>query len=133
MKELTFREVIANIKEGEIWADRNYEISKDSQGLEIKRMDGFLEKDDNTNPLMYFYNGNQYKLKRKEYTFTEAFKAYEEGKIIESVETNTKFKRAENKLEFYKSKHHEKYIQCSYGVEFRTKEIRGKWYIGEVE
>lgn len=75
--EKTFREVIADIKEGEIWEGGNpskIRIRCSPQGIEISGLDNWG----------YIGKNVIFKLQRKEYTFEEAFKAYEEGKEIES-------------------------------------------------
>lgn len=72
MKELTFKEVIANIKEGQIW-ESDIKIIKCSINGNIT----VRSKIDNNSQIMNFNKDNLYKLKREEYTFQEAFKAYE--------------------------------------------------------
>lgn len=62
----TFREVIATIKEGEVWVN---EVSPISFIRIIE--DGVLDFNENEGVNLY----NTYTLKRKEYTFEEAFKA----------------------------------------------------------
>ena len=71
MKELTFKEVIANIKEGEVWESEEKIIRKISGAIVI----GLKDKE-NIGSEMGFLDNVKYKLKRKEYTFEEAFKAY---------------------------------------------------------
>lgn len=119
MKELTFKEVIANIKEGQIW-ESDIKIIKCSSSGNISVRSKF---DDNTQ-IMTFNKNNLYKLKREEYTLQEAFKAYEEGKEIESCYTATKFcenKYLENNV----------YADWKLSVRFKVDEIKGKWYINE--
>lgn len=121
LKELTFREVIANIKEGEVW-ESDIKIIKCSINGNIS----VRSKIDNNSQIMNFNKDNLYKLKREEYTFQEAFKAYEEGKEIESCYTATKF--CEN--EYLKN---DVYSDWKLGVRFKVDEIKGKWYINEVD
>ena len=79
MQEKTFREVIADIKEGEVWVNDTAPISF------IKlRPGGILDFNINVGINLKV----KYKLQRKEYTFEEAFKAYEEGKEIQSASTD---------------------------------------------
>lgn len=80
MKELTFKEVIANIKEGEVWESEEKIIQKISCAIVI----GLKDKE-NIGSEMGFLDNVKYKLQRKEYTFEEAFKAYKEGRIPEST------------------------------------------------
>ena len=125
--EKTFKEVIEDIKEKEIWENENFilMLSFDKK-IKIKHKEGF---DDCV--AIYIDVNSKFKLKREPHSFTEAFKAYEEGKEIESLESGYKYKQ--NKMfltdgykmfltdgwyDFYDHK----------GI-FSLKEIRGKWYI----
>lgn len=105
MKELTFKEVIANIKEGEVWEALSVKIRKDSFGIQLNGLGGNATISDNF----------RFKLKRKEYTFEEAFKAYEEGKAIES----------------FKGTSYVKHYEEEYFEKISIEEIRGKWYIND--
>ena len=127
MKELTFREVIANIKEGEVWESEILEIYLDNKTSEL-----VLKHKTN-----YFYcreigikKEKKFKLKRPQYTFQEAFKAFEEGKEIESCESGFKFEIYEDatkiKREGYKTIYEHKAVKI-----FSTEEIKGKWYIND--
>lgn len=119
MKELTFREVIANIKEGEVWERVDDEYI--SNRIELKN--GQLNQYNFWNGKMDFtlkeagliLDKTLYKLKRPQYTFQEAFKAFEEGKEIESCESGYIYNTTEENVEevFYKY------------------EIQGKWYIND--
>ena len=124
MIEKTFREVIATIKEGEIWENEIYSISKDADGLSIKRLDKYIQKDIKDTPYMHLYDKTLFELQRKQYTFEEAFKAYEEGKEIESCYSQYKYKK-EGGLDLYSKTENEWYGEDSFEID----EIRGKWYI----
>ena len=100
--EKTFREVIADIKEGEVWENENRKITINDLG-EI-----FIK--DKITGLRSFNPKVKYKLKRKEYTFEEAFKAYEEGKEIQSASTDKIYHKEKDFL-------------------FASYEISKKWYI----
>lgn len=116
--EKTFREVIADIKEGEIWEGGNpskIRIRCSPQGIEISGLDNWG----------YIGKNVIFKLQRKEYTFEEAFKAYEEGKEIENKENKNKYKKVEDK-DLVK----EKGIWDDFDF-FEICEIRGKWYIND--
>lgn len=107
----TFREVIADIKEGEVWESHCKKIIGFKDGdFEIRDNDG--HKFGNA---VSIRSANKYRLKRKEYTFEEAFKAYEEGKEIESLDSNKKY---------YQDRSNEGLIDY-----LNIEEIRGKWYI----
>lgn len=121
--EKTFREVIADIKEGQVW---------ENSLLKIRFLrNGYIDIE-NT---MGWENGTgisimadlKFTLQRKKYTFEEAFKAYEEGKEIESVHSGYRYKR-ENGKDLYFSKITERWAE---NEEFKTKEIMNMWYINE--
>lgn len=120
MKELTFREVIANIKEGEVWERVDGEYI--SNRIELKN--GQLKQYNFWNGKMSFtlkeagviFDKTLYKLKRPQYTFQEAFKAFEEGKEIESCESGDIYNTTEEDVEY----------KLFYGYE-----IQGKWYIND--
>ena len=113
MKELTFREVIANIKEDEIWEGREYTITLLGNRIAINYNDG-----DEYNGVYPLIEGT-FKLKRPQYTFQEAFKAFEEGKEIESCVTNCVYSK-ELTTTYLEN------LIC-----FTPKEIRNKWYIND--
>lgn len=110
MKEITFREVIANIKEDEIWEGREYTITLLGNRIAINYNDG-----DEYNGVYPLIEGT-FKLKRPQYTFQEAFKAFEEGKEIESCESGDIYNTTEEDVEDK--------LFCGY-------EIQGKWYIND--
>lgn len=120
MKELTFREVIANIKEGEVWERVDDEYI--SNRIELKN--GQLNQYNIWNGKMDFtlkeagliLDKTLYKLKRPQYTFQEAFKVFEEGKEIESCESGHIYNTTEENVE----------DRLFYGYE-----IQGKWYIND--
>lgn len=134
MKELTFREVIANIKEGEVWERVDDEYI--SNRIELKN--GQLNQYNFWNGKMDFtlkeagliLDKTLYKLKRPQYTFQEAFKAFEEGKEIESCESGFKYEIYEDatkiKRKDYKTIYEYKAVKI-----FSTEEIKGKWYIND--
>ena len=109
MKELTFREVIANIKEDEIWEGREYTITFLWKRIAIIHNDG--DEYSGVYPLIE----DTFKLKRPQYTFQEAFKAFEEGKEIESCESGYIYNTTEENVEEV----------------FYRREIQGKWYIND--
>lgn len=116
----TFREVIADIKEGEVWESHCKKIIGFKDGdFEIRDNDG--HKFGNA---VSIRSANKYRLKRKEYTFEEAFKAYEEGKEIESRYNQYKYKKIDG-IDAYSKTKNDLYKADSFGIN----EIRGKWYI----
>lgn len=109
----TFKEVITNIKKYDVWESENYTVMVNwNDDFVIKR------KDLKNYPINIINVDEMFKLQRKQYTFQEAFKAYEEGKEIESCGTNRVYAL---------SREHELGGPCLYSVD----EIRGKWYINE--
>lgn len=111
----TFREVIVTIKEGEVWVNEVSPIS-----FIRLREDGVLDFNENEGVNLY----NTYTLQRKEYTFEEAFKAYEEGKEIENRYNQYKYKKIDG-VDAYSKTGNDLYKADSFGIN----EIRGKWYI----
>lgn len=105
--EKTFREVIADIKEGEVWENENFKITLDKSGFNID-----YKKEFDIECIGYvFLHCTTFKLQRKQYTFEEAFKAYEEGKVIENC-VSSRIYSLKNPSNL-----------------FSANEIRGKWYI----
>lgn len=129
MEKLTFREVIANIKEGEVWESLN-KASHIQKIISKKWGINFIFNCDNEGDLgeIGVNNNCRFKLKRKQYSFQEAFKAYEEGKQIESCESGLEYRIKEGIVEISANKTYED--TCGLGESiFSTKEIKGKWYI----
>lgn len=127
MLEKTFQEVIATIKEREIWVCEkiNRKIIKADDGIiEIRGLND--EIFDNVVALLF--SDEKYKLQRKEFTFEEAFKAYEDGIKVESVFSGISYEKANSVSldivgEYSVTLENEKELMFSIG------EIRGKWYI----
>ena len=120
MQEKTFREVIADIKKGEVWE------SKTGKKVHLKRDKLFIDfNHEVTISGIVFPLNEVLTLQKKQYTFDEAFKAYEEGKEIESCYTGTKYK-FEKLIYFYKRKNVEDW---QIHGEMQLNEIRSKWYI----
>lgn len=95
------------------------ELKKDSTGISIR--------DFKDNALVFFSDSWKFKLQRKQYTFEEAFKAYKNGKVIESCVTGDKY--TWNGLTD---------LICKNGEDGYSKlksiyieEIKGKWYIND--
>lgn len=122
MKELTFREVIANIKEGEVWENDTERII----GLSFGRIEiEWLKGDRNIINLNLGYT-----IKRPQYTFQEAFKAFEEGEEIESCVTSYTFQKIDDYIEVWdKIEGERRYLECD--EMFSLEEIRNKWYIND--
>lgn len=110
MKEKTFREVIADIKEGEVWEGGCFKVYIENGKINIDRI--IKEKISGYGIIL----DGKFKLQRKQYTFEEAFKAYENGKEIESCVS----------VEVYSLEREKRKLQA---ILFDIEEIRGKWYI----
>lgn len=127
MNELTFKEVIANIKEGEVW--ENNKIN-----LVIKLIEGRIYIGDRYDNEVDGFIGQyipltlKFELQRKEYTFDEAFKAYEEGKEIESVETKRICMKDNVQDKVFFSDTIE-WLSSGLCAGLSMREIRNKWYI----
>lgn len=116
--EKSFKEVIADIKEGEIWESEFKTIRK------VERMILIDEKKNIKISTFAFDDDTKFKLKRKKYTFQEAFKALEEGKEIESCATKTRFKVIDEELKVLNSNAPKLVFYY-----FSYKEIKNNWYI----
>lgn len=123
-KELTFKEIIIDwdsVKEGEVWKNKNFIVSKDVDGdLKLEHKDGFYDCS-----AIFLNPKDLFELQRKQYTFEEAFRSYEEGKEIESCETGARFIKSDNKDMLY-----DPTIGFTpFGRSFNIDEIRAKWYV----
>lgn len=125
VKEKTFREVIADIKEGEVWEGKCFKVYIENGKINIDRI--IKEKISGYGIIL----DGKFKLQRKQYTFEEAFKAFERGGEIESAESNYKYSLERDGF-LYKPALQDKVIRCS--VEdriFSLDEIQSKWYIND--
>ena len=124
MKELTFREVIANIKEGEVWENLHKTIEFKNNNFIVKSK---IKKQNN------YFVVNEYttfKLKRPQYTFQEAFEAFEKGKEIKSCVTSYTFRKIDDYIEVWdKTEGGRRYLE--FDEMFSLEEIRNKWYIND--
>ena len=135
MKRLTFREVIANIKDGEVWqSNRNSSRVRNIKIIRSVVGDPMIEFDFGGN---YEYSSyaikleDTFTLQRKVYTFQEAFKSYEEGKEIESLVEGQKFKKI-GAGDYYFDFDKEQYIHLEWDRDiFSITCIRGEWYIND--
>ena len=117
-QEKTFREVITDIKEGEVWENLGAKIIKDSDSIQMLGFSNFM---------CFMDSSKIFKLQRKEYTFEEAFKAYEEGKEIESCEGPYRYKKQNGNDAYFDT--FAKAWWSGEPITISLQEIRGKWYI----
>lgn len=134
VKGLTLQEVMSNIKQGEIYENKNTAIHLNNEGVLImEEKSRFNNTDMNilTASMIAINLDSEYQLQRKEHTFEEAFKAYEEGKEIECCYGGQKLKK-ENEKDYYFNYDKEEYIPLKFDeVFFDIANIRSKWYIND--
>lgn len=124
MQEKTFIEVIKDIKKGEVWESHCKRIIGNGAGdFRIENKSG---KDFGSYVAVNVKN--KYRLQRKEHTFEDAFKAYEDGIKVESVFSGVSYEKLSDGTvdiegKYASATHHEG------DVRFLIGEIRGKWYI----
>lgn len=128
VQEKTFQEVIVTIKEGEVWEKKENRVAR----IYINKS-GYLTFEGNDDSFCINRStcvgvNDIYILKRKEYTFEEAFKAYEEGKEIESCE-ECRFKLIDKDTTLIIDCVGDEMEYSNAKDLFSVKEIRGKWYI----
>lgn len=122
---MKFIDVINNIKVGEKYksvddkSDIRY-ITKTENGIEFGLIYNVYRI--NTIP-----DDLELELEKKEYDFTEAFKSFKDGYVIQSVDSKITYCLSENEVMavYYDSK---TYYLCSDNL-FTLNEINGKWYI----
>lgn len=128
MKEITFKEVIASIKDGESYR-AIYEKGLGNRPT-ITRNQNRIEIDFPLKTDCYLFTIDMlFELVRKTYTFEEAFKAFEEGKEIESCE-GWKFKKKGDKV-IVINHSGARFEESSTNALFSLKEMEGDWYINE--
>lgn len=130
----TIKEIIKEVgylyyrMEGNDW-------SWDEEMLEEIEGEIIITKKNEINSKVFgFADGVIYTLKKKQYTFAEAFKAYEEGKEIESLLTKYKYKRQKLSdsvitVDSFKSVYMTDWAENE--ESFDMDEIREKWYIND--
>lgn len=125
MKGLTFKEVIANIKEGEVWeSDVSY----------ISKRKGVVDIWDNkpSKTVKSILDDALFILQRKQYSFEEAFKSFEKGREIESCESKLKYKIYEDEfIRITNSTDDKKWLRGNDDRNFTVSEIQNKWYIND--
>lgn len=122
---MKFIDVINNIRVGEKYksvddkSDIRY-ITKTENGIEFGLIYNVYRI--NTIP-----DDLELELEKKEYDFTEAFKAFKDGYVIQSVNSKIAYCLSDNEVMavYYDSK---TYYLCNDNL-FTFNEINGKWYI----
>lgn len=123
--EKTFKEIIENIKDGEVWENNSQRVAR----IYLNKS-GNLQLEGNDNGFAQNFStcvglNITYKLK-KGCPFHEAFKAYEEGKEIESYKY--RYKKIDGRDCFYSTLSKE---WQGDRLDFTLDEIRNDWYIKE--
>lgn len=130
----TFQEVIRDIKEGEVW--ESVDITNRMETISLSNGGSFkFEYRENIKLdnkwCLGIESKAEFRLRRKKYTFAEAFVAYEQGKEIESCWSDEKYKKtvcyADKVLDCFWNG--DRYVINEDG--FDLDEIRGAWHINE--
>lgn len=123
--EKTYKEVIKDIKPGEVWVGIHYKmyINKDNGALIIRKKDDTIINEYSVSLRGIF------RLERVEYSFESAFKALEDGIEIQStVGEKYRYKKIDGQYHFYCEGIND---WASYDGSFVPEEIKGKWYIND--
>lgn len=117
---LNFRDVIANIKENEKYECEGFTIENLKNGtIEIKSA--------KTNRAFGFLKDDKFTKIQLKVDFSKAWKAYQEGKIIESAETGDKYQKCKTHM-LIKKKDTNYFGKCTI---IYPKELEGEWIIQE--
>lgn len=120
----TFKEVQEIIKPNQIWESETAKLYLNKEfdlAIELKNnesVSGFV-----------ISNEAKYKLRRERVTFFEAFKAFEEGKIIESCKSGWAYQEVNS--EYYVKSPHSRYWKPWDDETFDILEVKREWFIGE--
>lgn len=123
----TFKEVITNIKDGEVWVCSTIET-------EIKRMESKIYignsrgKGCDNHVGQFISDENKFGLRRNKVSFTEAFESYEKGLEIESCISELRFKGNENN-EIRVMDGRDMDVCTEEQAMFSIEEIKGKWFV----
>ena len=110
IKEMTLNEILDSIFEGKLEME---EFNKQFETFCCEKVELLTKQ-----------------FKRPQYTFQEAFKAFEEGEEIESCVTSYTFQKIDDYIEVWdKIEGERRYLECD--EMFSLEEIRNKWYIND--
>lgn len=114
----TFKEVIRDIKEGEVWESYAKTIKLYKNGaIEI------IEKGGRRQSCFSFNDSNKFNLRRLKVSFTEALESFKKGKEIESVYGKNKYRQSEMNM-FVNEEYFESCRPC-----ISMNELTEEWYI----
>jgi len=127
VKKYTFKEVINNIKIGE-----SYKSTFDGFVLKSITRDNIGIKFNDAETIKYcgVRDDQRFTKSQTTVTFLEAWKSYQEGKIIKSLETNSLYKKNEGKM-FLKMHGWNDFKESQYGLSPR--ELEEQWIIYKSE
>ncbi|MDV3429130.1 MAG: hypothetical protein LIR50_19230, partial [Bacillota bacterium] len=122
-----FREVVAEIKEGEKWRTENTIISMENNKIRIKDNNGI-------NMASYSFSEDYREFTKveppKPVSTPEAFKALNEGEIIESLITHDRYLKGKDTINIEQYNHkNEGFSKC---INISTLELEGLWIIEKV-
>lgn len=126
----TFKEIIMNIKGHQIWKPLASDSRvKEIESIEFNNSDGVLINLDDKYNCVFIPSDMEFELERNEVSFEEAIKAFKEGKEIESVVNNMKYKIecTGERVMYYNDKDG----YATIAPNFSLKAIFGKWYIND--
>ena len=125
MKEYSFEEVIANIKNGE-----TYKCTNDTYIIQTIQRDEIGLKFNNYQPLERCGINNIQRFVRVKtpVSFIEALESYNHNKTIKSIETKNRYKRTYDGR-MIKVDNHGKWMNDVIGISFI--ELEGQWYVQE--
>lgn len=124
--EKTFREVIRDIKLGEVWVSMYKRILCFDGEIRIEKNDKMTK--DVTE--FVFNDYSKYKLAHKEYSFSEAWNAMYEGKTIQSKVSKIRFKKIiNNERDIYVIPYEDDDKRVYTMDCLAVREINNPWYI----
>ena len=126
----TFEEIIFDIKGHQIWKPTASDSRvKEIQSVEFDSLDGILIKLDDNYDSVFIPSDMKFKLQQEEVPFEVAIQAFKEGKEIESVVNNMKYKieSTGERVMYYNNEDG----YATLAPNFSLKAIFGKWYIND--
>lgn len=120
MKKKTFKEIVSDIEENEIWEDENFIVELDDCGcIKISHKDGYL----NCSAIGIDPNG-VFKLRREECNTSEAIISFNNGKEIQSCLTSNTYKKISENNTFINGE-----VVNRTEASMLISELQGNWYI----
>lgn len=126
----TFEEIIMNIKGHQIWKPLVSDSRvKEIESIEFNNLDGILINLDDKYDSVFIPSDMKFELQQEEVPFEVAIQAFKEGKEIESVVNNMKYKieSTGERVMYYNNEDG----YATLAPNFSLKAILGKWYIND--